>query len=236
MASRLIEAGLSVYEAPALSIHVLPTPRPLPEPGNLYLFVSRQAVDAYFSVARADWPCEAWAAAVGGATRDALRAHVPDAQILAPSMHAASDSEALLSVIQAQELAPAQAHILRAQRGRDWMAEQLRLRGWHVTCHALYERTAVVMDFSACRVLAQDPQCILLVTSLEALDAIDASLRHHGLRWPDALRAVTLHARMERQLQCQYADKPAGALQVKLSAADDVSLFHAILNASRLSH
>ena len=234
LADRLHSAGLAVCVAPALHIQVLKGPRPAPRPGNLYLFVSRQAVEAYFSAIPSVWPAGAWAAGVGAATASALRAWVPSAQVLAPDIGDAADSEALLRVIEDRALTPAEAHILRAQHGRDWMADQLRSRGWKVECHALYERAPVQMGVQACTLLAEDPQCVLLVTSLEALEAVDASLRQHGLSWPLTLHAVTLHVRMERQLQCWYAGKPAEALQVELSAADDVALFHAILRASRL--
>ncbi|CAM5203181.1 Uroporphyrinogen-III synthase OS=Castellaniella defragrans OX=75697 GN=HNR28_002316 PE=3 SV=1 [Castellaniella defragrans] len=116
------------------------------------------------------------------------------------------------------------------------MAGQLRARGWSVHCHALYERSPVTLDVSLCEKLAHTPDCVLLVTSLEALEAIDASLRRGGFAWPAPLRVVTLHPRMARRLQCWYADRPAGALHVSLSAPDDTALFHAILSASRLPH
>lgn len=236
LADRLRAAGLAVLLAPALEIRSLPTPRPQPSAGSLHLFVSRQAVDAYFSSVRASWPAGAWAAAVGGATARALRAFVPASQVLVPDESAEPDSESLLALIDSKALAPGQAHILRATQGRDWMAEQLRLRGWSVSCHALYERTPVVLDRAACEALAGPAGHVLLVTSLEALDAIDGSLQQHHLTWPARLEAVTLHGRMARRLQCWYADRPVNALHVTLSAPDDAALFQAILAASRLLH
>ena len=236
LASRLRAEGLAAVLAPALAIRSLPTPRPRPVDGNLYLFVSRQAVDAYFSLVRTAWPAGAWAAAVGGATAQALRAFVPDDQVLVPAEAAEPDSESLLALIDGRALVPGQACILRATQGRDWMAEQLRSRGWTVTCHALYERAPVVLDKTVCETLARPAGSVLLVTSLEALDAIAASLRQHHLIWPAQLAVVTLHARMARRLQCWYADRPTDALHVTLSAPDEAALFQAILAASRLLH
>lgn len=236
LAGRLRDAGLAVMLAPALVIRDLPTPRPQPLAGNLYLFVSRHAVEAYFSSVRTVWPAGAWAAAVGGATAQALQAFVPIDQVLVPDEEAEPDSESLLALIDGRALVPGQAHILRATQGRDWMAEQLRSRGWAVICHALYERAPAVLDRAVCEALARPAGGVLLATSLEALDAIDASLRRHHLAWPARLVAVTLHARMARRLQCWYADRPADALHVTLSAPDDAALFQAILAASRLLH
>lgn len=236
LAVRLREAGLAVHEAPALEIHPLATPRPQAHPGDLYLFVSRHAVEAYFSAISDPWPAGAWAGAVGAATAQALRAHVPEDCLLVPATMDTPDSESLLTVIDARVPTVAAAHILRAQQGRDWLSQQLQVRGWHVACYALYERRAVLLDRAACEILADPSGCVLLATSLESLQAIDASLRHHGLRWPDRLQLVTLHERMVRQLQCWYADRPQATWHATLSTPDDTALFHAILAASCLLH
>lgn len=237
LAARLRAAGLDVTLAPALAIRHLPTARPQPSGGHLYLFVSRQAVEAYFSAVRAQWPADAWAAAVGAATAQALRAFVPPDRVLVPAEDETPDSESLLAIIDARALAPGEAHILRARQGRDWLADQLRSRGWAVTCHALYERVAALLPGAVCETLAMPTGgIVLLATSLEALDAIDGSLRHYRLEWPARLELVTLHARIARRLQCWYADRPPDALHTTLSAPDDAALFQTILAASRLLH
>jgi uroporphyrinogen-III synthase len=84
-----------------------------------------------------------------------------------------------------------------------------------------------------CRVLADPAGCIVLLTSLEAVDAVAGSLRLHGLDWPATLEVVTLHERIARRLQCLYADRPEGALTVRLSAPDEAALFQAILASAR---
>lgn len=234
LADALRAAGLPVLEAPALAIERLDTAAPPLFAGDLCVFVSRQAVDACFDGRDATpWPDGVRAAAVGTSTARALRAHVPADAILAPDAGATPDSESLLAVIEAARLTPGRAHILRAQRGRDWLARQLRARGWRVACHALYRRDPVIWDRDTCAVLAGPGACTLLLTSPEAVDAVDDSLRRQGMDWPPALRVVTLHERIARRLQCIYADRPAGALTVRLSAPDEAALFQAILASAR---
>ncbi|WP_323017565.1 uroporphyrinogen-III synthase [Castellaniella sp.] len=233
LAQALRQAGLSVIDAPALAISWLDTPRPVARPGDLLIFVSGQAVTAYFSQQPVSWPAEAWAGAVGGATAQALQAHVPPARILSPADDLPPDSESLLAVIQARGLRPGRVHILRATEGRDWLANQLRQLGWQVACHALYRRDPCVWDPAICTRLASSEPLVLLVTSLEALAAIEANLQACGVSWPPALQVVTLHERIARRLQYLYADQPDGMLHVTLSSPDGAALFQAIVAASR---
>ncbi|MFV0283946.1 MAG: uroporphyrinogen-III synthase [Castellaniella sp.] len=234
LAHALRAAGLAVIEAPALTIERLDTALPALGAGDLCLFVSRQAVEACFDGRAAMvWPREVRAAAVGAATARALRVHVPPDRILAPDETASPDSESLLSVIEAAALTPGRAHVFRAQRGRDWLAQQLQARGWQVQCHALYRRDPAIWAREQCAMLTQADACTLLLTSLEAFDAVAASLRRHGMNWPAMLRVVTLHERIARRLQCVYADRPHGTLTVRLSAPDDAALFQAILASAR---
>lgn len=233
LAQALRQAGLSVIEAPALAIEWLDTPRPAAGAGDLLIFVSGQAVAAYFSTQSTSWPPDAWAGAVGSATARALQAYVPLDRILSPADGLPPDSESLLAVIQARALHPRQAHILRATQGRDWLADHLRLSGWQVACHALYRRRPCVWDPSVCARLAAPEPLVLLLTSLEALAAIETSLRACHLTWPPALHVVTLHERIARRLQYLYADQPDGMLHVTLSSPDEAALFQAIVTASR---
>ena len=234
LARDLRAAGLTVIEAPALAITPLETPLPRLQAGDLCVFVSRQAVDSYFQrTAGQDWPAGVRAAAVGTATARALRTHVPAAMVLAPDAGMPPDSESLLAVILAAGLAPGRAHLLRAQHGRDWLAQQLQTQGWTVACHALYRRSPIRWDQAVCSQVAGDAGCTLLLTSPEAVDAVADSLRQSGLDWPPVLRLVTLHERIARRLQYLYAERPAGGLSVRLSAPDDAALFRAILASAR---
>ncbi|WP_343835266.1 uroporphyrinogen-III synthase [Castellaniella ginsengisoli] len=234
LARALRAAGLAVIEAPALAIERLEAAVPALQAGDLCVFVSRQAVEAFFSGSpAASWPAAVHAAAVGAATARALRAHVPADWILSPADGQPPDSESLLAVIEAANLTPGRAHVFRAQRGRDWLARQLQARGWRVACHAVYRRNPIAWDRDTCAFLAGSSACTVLLTSLEAVDAVDDSLRLHALDWPQVLRAVTLHERIARRLQYIYADRPEGALAVRLSAPDEDALFQAILASAR---
>jgi len=260
LAQALREEGLDVLEAPALRIDMLDAPRPAAQPGDLLVFVSGQAVTAYFggsgtaagdpqagapggaerggpqhgpSGDTAGWPPGAWAGAVGPATGRALQARVPPDHILMPAAGRPPDSEALLAAIDERRLPPARAHILRATRGRDWLAVQLRERGWQVACHALYRRLPCDWDRRTCLGLSGAGAAVLLLTSAEALAAIESSLLRQDLPWPAALHVVTLHERIARRLQCRYAGQPGKVLHVTLSSPDEAALFQAIVAATR---
>jgi uroporphyrinogen-III synthase len=249
LARTLERHGYPVLDAPALQIEALDAVRPVARCGDVLVFVSRQAVEAYFGGPgtadgsgadtlspfhpdRSTWPEGAWAAAVGSATAQALEAFVPKNQILAPSSEQAPDSEALLAAWDARGLPPAQAHILRATEGRQWLADQLSQRGWQVQCHALYRRLACLWDLATCQDLSAGPATILLLASGQALAAIESSLVHHQLPWPRRLGVVSLHERIVRRLQCRYAAQADMHLHVTLSSPQEAALFQAIVAAS----
>ncbi|MFA5664974.1 uroporphyrinogen-III synthase [Castellaniella sp.] len=233
LARRLLAEGCDVLDAPALRIDTVSGACPYPGPGDLFVFVSRHAVEAYFDQ-HAQWPAQAWAAAVGAATAQALRERVPASRVLAPGPGCAPDSEHLLEILLQRLPDPQQARILRAQQGRDWLATRLAAHGWTVSCHAVYRRVPVLWDATVTRRLAWGHPLVLLLTSLEALDAIDRSLAFHGVSWPGSgLAAVTLHERIVRRLQCRCEEAGAAPPIVQISAPDESSLFRAILAAAQ---
>ncbi len=233
LARRLRTDGLIVMDAPALRIEPVAEACPVPQPGELGIFVSRQAVDAYFSH-HAGWLPGAWAAAVGAATAQALRGQIPATHVLAPDPGCAPDSEHLLDVLLARLPDSGRAYVFRAQHGRDWLADQLRARGWTVSCHAAYHRVPVLWEAPVARRLARGGALVLLLTSLEALDAIDRSLTFHGFSWPaTGLAVVTLHERIARRLQWRCEQASAEPLAITISDPDESSLFRAILAAAQ---
>uniref|UniRef100_UPI00333F993D uroporphyrinogen-III synthase n=1 Tax=Castellaniella defragrans TaxID=75697 RepID=UPI00333F993D len=239
IARNLQAAGLAVTIAPALVLRTLDGPAPAPDDYDVLVFVSRQAVERYFAQWSGAWPVATFAAAVGEATARALRQRVPADQVLAPSADGPQDSEALLALIDAHGLRPARALILRGQHGREWLATQLEQRGCRVGRHALYGRDPVRWTQDQCQAAIDARPCILLVSSLEGLEAIAASFSAHGLGWPPVLCAVTIHERIARRLQClAEARVPAferpPVLDVKICAPDEQAIFQAILAASRL--
>jgi len=237
--ARALEAeGLAAIIAPALVLRPLDEPAPAPAGYDLVVFVSRQAADQYFAQHADAWPAATFAAAVGQATARALRRRVPADRILAPPADSAQDSEALMALLDARGLRPACALILRGQRGREWLATQLERRGCQVRRHALYGRDAVRWTPAQCQAALGARPCILLVSSLEGLEAIAASFQTHGQGWPSHLRVVTIHARIARRLQCLIdADSPGAghrrAPDIKICAPDEQAIFQAILAASR---
>lgn len=238
--ARALEAsGIAVSIAPALVLRSLDGPVPAPDAHDMLVFVSRQAVEEYFARWRGPWPATTRAAAVGQATAQALRQHLPADRVLAPPADSAQDSEALLALLDAQGLRPAGVLILRGRRGREWLAAQLENRGCRVQRHPLYDREPLCWSLAQCRAAIDARPCILLVSSLESLSAIAASLDAHGLGWPPVLHAVTIHERIARRLQCLMETRTAGAapqvtLDVKICAPDEQAIFQAILAASRL--
>ncbi len=237
--ARALEAeGLAVAIAPALVLRSLDEPAPAPAGYDLLVFVSRQAVERYFAQWAGQWPDGTFAAGVGQATARALRQRVPADRVLAPPADGSQDSEALMALIEARGLRPARALILRGQRGREWLGAQLERRGCEVRRHALYGRDPARWTRAQCQAVIDARPCILLLTSLEGLEAIADSLRVHGLGWPPALRAVAVHERIARRLQCLIEAAPAargpGATpDVKICAPDEQAIIQAILAASR---
>lgn len=233
IAARLRAEGLCVVVWPALALAVCDGPVPDISGHDLVVFVSSQAVDAYFSRARQPWPDGLCAAAVGQATAQALRAHLPDESVIAPSGQSAQDSEALLARLDELGRVWTRALILRGARGREWLAQTLERRGTVVTRHALYDRTPVQWPCTQVRSL-QAGACIVLLTSIEGLESIEQSLHGCGESWPGTASFVVIHSRIAERLQSALrAAGRAGAPSVKICAPDEEAIFQAILAASR---
>lgn len=154
----LQQAGHSAEACPLIEIAFLPaTPLPLPDAQAL-MFVSPQAVAAWWAQGRAVVPGQrCWAPGPG--TARALRARgVPDAQIDQPPATAPQfDSEALWAVVQPQvgpghrllivrgDSGPAETPAstpATAGQGREWLAQRCRAAGGEVQALAVYRRCA----------------------------------------------------------------------------------------------
>lgn len=107
-------------------------------------FVSPNAVDAAFAHI-AVWPSEVTAAVVGAGGRLALAQHgVTDATatIVSPRDPHRTDSETLLQELDRAALRGKKVLIVRAETGRELLAEQLRAAGVEVEQIAAYRRLA----------------------------------------------------------------------------------------------
>lgn len=111
-------------------------------------FVSPNAIDAAF--AHIDrWPKDVIAAVVGEGSRLALARHgVTDAtaRIVSPVDPHRTDSETLLEVLDLQALKGRRVLIVRAETGRELLADRLRLAGVEVEQVAAYQRGMPLFD------------------------------------------------------------------------------------------
>lgn len=182
---------------------------------DLAVFVSPAAVRAFATALRrlsCAWPAGTRIAAVGTATGQAARTELTGAgaaQILCPAgaQAAAGGSEALIERLQALRPAPRFALIVRAQSGRERLAEWLRSQGAAVEEASAYRRAAHVpgaAQWSALREgLAPGRTLAVLYTSSEAVAAVAAQFEGQAeFAAPFAAStALCIHARIEAALR-----------------------------------
>jgi uroporphyrinogen-III synthase len=136
-------------------------------------FVSPNAVDAAFAYLTA-WPVGVIAAVVGDGSRQALVRHgvtEATARVVSPTDTRRTDSETLVEVLDLPWLAGKKVLIVRAETGRELLADRLREAGVTVEQIAAYRRSSPVLD-SARRQQLQDliaQNCDWVITSSEAL-------------------------------------------------------------------
>jgi uroporphyrinogen-III synthase len=136
-------------------------------------FVSPNAIDAVFAHLTG-WPKNVIAAVVGEGSRIALARHgVTDANatIISPSDKQRTDSETLLLELDLDALRGKKVLIVRAESGRELLADQLRAAGVDVEQIVAYQRLAPTLDQArlvALRALLAE-QNDWIITSSEAL-------------------------------------------------------------------
>lgn len=179
LAARLIALGIPARVYPLLDIQPLPDSAPLQarlarlDDYALVAFVSPNAIDAAFAFIDT-WPREVIAAVVGEGSRLALAAHGltdANARIACPTNPQRTDSETLLEVLDLDELRGRKALIVRAETGRELLADRLRDAGIAVEQIAAYRRGPPPLD-DARRVALQSllqSDDDWVVTSSEAL-------------------------------------------------------------------
>lgn len=111
---------------------------------DLAIFVSPQAVRATAALLAQPWPASTAIAAVGAGTRAAVAAiGGSERASLLPAREEdmrGSGSEALWPLLQAIRPLPRRVLLLRAQSGREWLADRLQAAGSSVTPLAVYSR------------------------------------------------------------------------------------------------
>jgi uroporphyrinogen-III synthase len=202
---------------------------------DLAVFVSPAAVEATAARLKEDWPAGTTIGAVGAGTRRAVLARIRgagQAMLLAPAARdsegEAGGSEALLRALETATLRPRRALILRAQHGREWLAENLATAGTAVESLAVYTRRPAPLPEEALPRL-RDWQIaqrvpVLVVASSEAVDALRAAFDTIGsFVWLRSGRALAPHERIAERLRaCGFTD-------VRIVALDS----EAILQAAR---
>ena len=164
----------------------------------LAMFVSPNAVAAFFAVASSPWPEQTLAACVGPGSAQALReAGVPDPLIVQPPPEAESlDSEHLWPQLSHREWQGRLALMLRGEGGRDWLGERLRERGAQTRAFNLYRRVCPTLDAAEQILLAEtlSERHVWLLSSAEALGHL-RSLAPAGFDF-SAQRAIATHERI----------------------------------------
>jgi uroporphyrinogen-III synthase len=195
---------------------------------DLAVFVSPAAVAATAALLARPWPPQTAIAAVGAATKREVLARIAGADaatIHAPAAADESGSEALWAHLQAGGCAFRRALILRAEHGREWLAERLQAAGVQVRLLAVYTRRIAAPEARALATLRAWMQAgrapAVLVTSSEAVDALAAQLEADLACWLRAGRALATHERIAQRLRA------AGFADVRVVAADVAALVRA---------
>ena len=236
LAARLAAAGIHAEVFPLFDIQPLADTTALQATMSrlaeyaLVAFVSPNAVDAAFGFIRS-WPAGVIAAVVGEGSRLALARHgltEANAQIAFPVNPHRTDSETLLDVLDLDALRGRKALIVRAETGRELLADRLRAAGVAVDMVAAYRRGAPPLDTMRRELLAD----LLaaghdwVVTSSEAM----RNLQHEVLQlagpsgW-DAMRACRLIVPHQRIAETAQG---LGFTRVTLTDSGDEALLAAI--------
>ncbi len=180
---------------------------------DLAIFVSPAAVRGWIELELCDaWPASTAIAAVGATSLQLALERLPGAgaaRVLAPAAGQAdwAGSEGLWALLKQQPALAQRVLIVRAESGRDWLAEQLREAGAQVQFAAVYRRVvheptdAQRAALSAWQVAPRE--AAVLVTSSEAVTALDRQLAcsEPARRWLREALALYTHARIAQALR-----------------------------------
>lgn len=199
----------------------------------LVVFVSPNAVDAWFQrLASAwQWPAEVAIAVVGAASRQALLNYGIDDQhvrIFSPSNTERTDSETLLTELDLPALKSKKVLLVRADSGRDFLADALRDAQIEVQAITAYRRVTPTFDASK----RQDLQtylnagCDWVITSSAVLKTL--------LNWCAQLDQPDAVAKMQQQhlfvphFRIAEVASELGFKHIRLTASGDEKLLLAL--------
>jgi uroporphyrinogen-III synthase len=240
LAARFAQLGVTVHVFPLLEI------QPIQESAALratlsrladyamVAFVSPNAIDAAFAYIDR-WPQEVIAAVVGEGSRQALARHgvtEASARIVSPVDPHRTDSETLLEVLDLPALQGQRVLIIRAETGRELLADRLRSAGVEVEQVAAYQRGMPVFDAARHaqlnQLIASDSSWI--ITSSEALrnllDMVRLGPGELGMAKILNSQLVVPHPRIAETAQA------LGFTRVTQTASGDEALVAAIQSAA----
>lgn len=194
---------------------------------DLAIFVSPAAVRAAAELHAQPWPATTAIGAVGAATAGAVGEWLrpsADVPVIAPAAQDETGSEAFMAEWQRQDRRARRVLILRAQHGREWLAQRFAEGGSQVETLAVYARTEPSPDAAVQRRLADavaaDAPVATVFSSSEAIGALDRSVQavSGAGAWLRRGTAIGTHARVAEQLL------EAGYTRVLMAAADDAAV------------
>ncbi len=199
----------------------------------MVVFVSPNAVDAFFMRQASDWrwPTEVAIAVVGTASRQALYKHGADDQsvrIFSPSNTERTDSETLLPELDLPALKSKKVLIVRADSGRDFLADSLRQAQVEVQAITGYRRVTPQFDATKQQELQiyLNAGCDWVITSSAVLSTL--------LNWCAQLDQADAVAKMQQQHlfvpHFRIAERASelGFKHVRLTASGDEKLLLAL--------
>lgn len=240
LAVRLSEAGCPVRIFPLLAIQPLTDTTALTTTLNkltdfaMVAFVSPNAIDAVFAHLTV-WPQSVIAAVVGEGSRLALARHgVSDANasIISPRDKQRTDSETLLVALDLPALRGKKVLIVRAESGRELLADQLRAAGVEVEQLVAYQRQAPALTEALLAelhaLLAEENDWV--ITSSEALrilkQMVEQAANSAGWQRLQNKTLIVPHPRIEETA------KELGFTHTILCGSGDEALFSAIQSRS----
>ncbi len=236
LALRLSESGCPVRIFPLLDIQPLSDTTELTATLSkltdfaMVAFVSPNAIDAVFAHLQF-WPKSVIAAVVGEGSRLALARHgVTDANasIIAPRDKHRTDSETLLLELDLPALRGKKVLIVRAESGRELLADQLRAAGVEVEQLVAYQRQSPVLTEARLAelntLLAEENDWV--ITSSEALrflkQMVEQAEKSAGWQILQNKTLILPHPRIAETA------KECGFTRIILCGSGDEALFGAI--------
>ena len=174
---------------------------------GLAIFVSPNAVRAAAPLLGGAWPPGTMIGAVGASTRAAVEAELKPASGLVVSAQdedQQSGSEAFWHAWLARQESVPRVLLVRAEDGRDWLAERFAEQGARVDAVAVYSRRLRRPSADELQRLhesvAADERPVIVFSSTESVVALDRQMDKAAQEWLRNGVAIACHPRIAKQL------------------------------------